>query len=92
MWSVPWPWKGHPEQMTQMIHKAEYCQHKGEKKHCDAFSLQFYVTNGSTKDRYNSRSKAEPWGMPQFNGRVDEQALPIETNCIRSLSYDLNQS
>ena len=44
MWSVPWPWKGHPEQMTQMIRKAEYCQHKGEKKRCDAFSLQFYVT------------------------------------------------
>ena len=60
MWSVPWPWKGHPEQMTQMIHKAEYCQHKGEKKHCDAFSLQFYVTNGSTKTGIIADPKQSP--------------------------------
>ena len=38
-WSVPWPWKGHPEQTTQMIRKAEYCQHKGEKNRCDAYSF-----------------------------------------------------
>ena len=77
--------------MTQMIRKAEYCQHKGEKKRCDAYS--FMSPMGQQKTGIIADPKQSPGECHvQFNGRVDEQALPIETNCIRSLSYDLNQS
>ena len=40
--------------------------------------MPHYVTNGSTKNRYNMRPKAE-------------QALPIEKNYIHPLSYDLTR-